>query len=69
MWTALRPEEATMHEKRDRQAARPTRSHEPSILMEQAIVDMAAAGASIVDPATLDSRSRYNAPRASDDAL
>ena len=31
-------------------------------LMEQAIVDMAAAGASIVDPATLDNRRQYNAP-------
>ena len=31
-------------------------------LMEQAILDMAAAGASIVDPATLDNRSQYNAP-------
>ena len=31
-------------------------------LMEQAIVDMAAAGATIVDPATLDNRRQYNAP-------
>ena len=31
-------------------------------LMEQAIVDMAAAGASIVDPASLDNRRQYNAP-------
>jgi amidase len=31
-------------------------------LMEQAIVDMAAAGASIIDPATLDNRRQYNAP-------
>jgi len=31
-------------------------------LMEQAIVDMAAAGATIIDPASLDNRGQYNAP-------